>query len=714
MKIYSFSAIRYSKDFYSALVRFSLGLFIALYVWVGLSNGDFNLSREEYNHFASFYFIITTIMALDLFRNPQSSVRRYVTLVFDFTCTTYAISLTGGGSSEFILIYLWLYIAYGTRYGAPYLTTAVVLVVLGYNYILIVDNTWSNNPLTSCAQLFVLIAMPFYLHSMLKQLREAKFAAEQATRVKSSFLAMMSHEIRTPMSGIIGTAHLLQKTRLDSKQKEYTTALLDASKSLHALIDDILDFSKIEANKLQLQNIPFDLRQTINEVVAVLSSEAEQHSLEFVSYIAPHLPSFVIGDSQRLRQILFNLIGNAIKFTEQGEVIIKVTAIEPSAAFNHKPSVAFNKESSAVLEEPATISLCFDIIDTGIGITDEQKDKIFTSFTQADDLQSHKFGGTGLGTTIAKQLVEIMGGEIGLNNTLKSGSHFWFKLTLPVEKNGNIKERYYHTFKHRRIAVSIANDALYQVLEYYCDFLGFSVQRYALEAEIIHGIQQAVTDNKPYDVLLLSSKRDAAMPENMIRKINQLDYGSHPAAKILCLDYMSKETDKLLANTPGFDACITKPVDFERLGDVLLALLEPSKESIEKAQCCDLDNVSLTILIAEDEDINAMVLSSFLQNDGHKCKRVSNGVDAVEELSKHDYDMVFMDMRMPEMNGLEAAKKWRRLEKEQHIPIVALTANATLDDRQACLDSGMDDFISKPVTPEQLVSAISKLFRSRS
>ncbi|MCP3851931.1 MAG: hybrid sensor histidine kinase/response regulator, partial [Gammaproteobacteria bacterium] len=325
MKQYPFSTIRQSKDFYSAVVRFSLGLFIALYVWLGMSNGEFSITQEQYNFFGSFFFIITIILGLDIFRNPECEIRRYITLTFDLTCTSYSITLTGGGSSEFILIYIWLYIAYGTRYGSGFLLAAVIIVLFEYNYILLLNNTWSTNPLGTSAQIFVLIIMPLYLHSMLTKLREAKRAAEQATRAKSSFLATMSHEIRTPMSGIIGTTHLLQRTEQNKEQSEYTEALLDASKSLHALIDDILDFSKIEANKLHLQKDTFDLHNTINEVIAVLAPNAEHRSLDFIVYVDPKLPTFVVGDKQRIRQILFNLVGNAIKFTEEGEVILKVT-----------------------------------------------------------------------------------------------------------------------------------------------------------------------------------------------------------------------------------------------------------------------------------------------------------------------------------------------------------------------------------------------------
>lgn len=691
MKRHSFSTVRQSKDFYSAAVRFSLGLIIGLYVWLGMSSGEFSLTHNQYFTFAAFFFVITIILGVDIFRQPECKIRRYITLTFDISCTSYTITLTGGGGSEFLLIYIWLYIAYGARYGSSYLLTAVTLVLLQYNYILFFDNAWSNSLLGSSAQLFVLIAMPLYLHSMLRQLREAKQAAEQATRAKSNFLATMSHEIRTPMSGIIGTAHLLQKTSQNKEQREYTGALLDASKSLHALIDDILDFSKIEANKLQLQHCTFDVHHTINEVIAVLSPTAEYHSLDLIVYIDPNLPKFVIGDSQRIRQILFNLVGNAIKFTEKGEVTLKVT--------QEKPSVSSDEN----------IMLRFDIFDTGIGISKEHQKKIFDSFTQAENPQTLNYGGTGLGTTISKQLVEIMDGKIGVDSKPGKGSHFWFKLTLPIETHGNIKECYKHLFTDKRVAIVSCKKALYETLESYCRYFGFTVDRFYSESELLNGLQQAVKHNNPFDLVIISSKQNQNTPLITAQKINELDFGQYSAPKKVFLSYLSKRQELQQLGGSLFDAYITKPINFERFAKELSELLSPEGVQIEKSSCCELDNISLKILIAEDEDINAMVLTSFLQDAGHQTKRVLNGAQAVEELSKNAYDIIFMDMRMPEMNGLDATIAWRECEAENlHIPIIALTANATIGDREACLKAGMDDFITKPISPGQLSSAIKK------
>ena len=560
MKLYPFSVVRHTQEFYSFVVRISLGLCIALYFYIAMSNGSFDLTAQLYFNFAGLYFITSFLLGMDLFRNPESIIRRYITLSVDFTYTSYAIFISGGGNSEFMLIYIWLYIAYGTRYGLPYLLAAVAIVMVEYNFVLLIDQSWINNPLDSSAQIFVLIVMPVYLYSMIKQLHIAKKSAEHATRAKSNFLAIMSHEIRTPMSGIVGTAYLLQKTPQSDEQKQYTNTLVNASKSLHTLIDDILDFSKIEAKKLILKNESFNCHQTIDEVIDILTPNAEQKSLTLVNNIDSALPYYVMGDNQRIKQILFNLIGNAIKFTHQGKVTL-TSSVEQI-------------DSLPMSSTTQKIRLRFDIIDSGIGISKKQQKLIFNSFTQADNHPyNEKDSGTGLGTTISKQLVELMGGQIGVDSEINQGSHFWVSIPLTIAQEQQIEKT--HDF-HEKIA---------------------------------------------------------------------------------------------------------NPIN---------------------------------ILIVEDEDINAMVLQNFLHEMGHTTKRVFNGSIALQELSLNHYDLVFMDMNMPEINGPDTTKIWRGREVEgQHIPIIALTAYVTIEDRETCLESGMDEFISKPISPEQLSHTIDKFYRAK-
>ncbi len=692
MKLYPLSIVKQGKEFYSAMVRLSLGLILSIYIWLGTVRGEFDISYTTFINFAIFYFSVTILLTLDLFRNPESYPRRYLTLFFDISCTSYAAMLTGGSGSEFILIYIWLYIAYGTRYGLSYLLTAVIFVMLEYNLVLFLGNDWDTNRLSSSAQIFVLIFMPLYLYSMIKQLHQAKKAAEQATRAKSNFLATMSHEIRTPMSGIIGTAHLLQNTRQNKEQQEYTRALLDASKSLHALIDDILDFSKIEANKLELTQASFDLHQTINEVLAVLSPNAEYRNLDFIVYIDPELPAYIVGDSQRIRQILFNLVGNAIKFTDQGEVFLKVSKI---------PEHSSNQQ----------VSLCFDIIDTGIGISEDMQHKIFDSFTQVDSTSAHRFGGTGLGTTISKQLVEFMGGEIGLSSEPGKGSHFWFTLSLPIKETGNIQERYKHRLKGKNADILIINDSNYEVIRLYCEYFGLNISRYYSDQELLEAMEQSRAQYRNCDLVILSDDASHKLPIKLASQISRIECVSGARAKKVFLGYLGQRARAQELGNNYFDAYVTKPINFERLGDTLIELLVPETSLISKDTLNQPMETSLKILIAEDEDINAMVLSSFLQDAGHEVVRVEDGAQAVDALNQTRFDLVFMDMRMPEMNGLEATRLWRQQEPDsQHIPIIALTANATVDDRKACMEIGMDDFVTKPISPEQLLEIIRKYY----
>jgi two-component system sensor histidine kinase RpfC len=693
---HAFSEIKQAKEFYSFVVRLVLGIFLASYIWLGITNQEFILSRETFSNFAVFYFSITLLLGLDLFRRPKSHIRRYITLIFDISCTSYAALLTGSGNSEFMLIYIWLYIAYGTRYGLPYLLTAVVLVIFEYNIILILSNSWTVQPLSAAAQLFILLVMPLYLFSMINKLRKAKLGAEKATQAKSNFLATMSHEIRTPMSSIIGTVHLLKKTQLTSAQKEYSNALLNAARSLQALIGDILDFSKIEANKLELSADVFDLQHTVNEVMSVLSSNAEQKDLNFSLYIDPHIPCYVIGDSQRIRQVLFNLLGNAIKFTEQGDVSLKVTF-----------------DQDATKQKKNYIALRFDIEDTGIGISNEQKDKIFDSFTQADDLNCSKYGGTGLGTTISKQLVEFMGGKIGFESDPDQGSHFWFTLSLKVDHAGNFESSFYQRFSGKKLAFITTNYAHFVALQNYCDYFGLEFHHFISDTELLDSLQTFADEKQTYDIILLSNYDKGDKTITQLTRSIRTAFPERLTPKMVLLSHLRNQTSVDYSGHITFDSCISTPINFQTLGDTLSELLLNTASITESSLHNYQSTAGFNILIAEDDDINAMVLTSFLQEMGHKTTRVITGIEALGQLSAHDFDIAFMDMSMPEMNGVEATRMWRAKEKEQkkhpaHIPILALTANATTEDRQTCLEAGMDDFITKPVSPEQLNLILSK------
>ena len=305
-----------------------------------------------------------------------------------------------------------------------------------------------------------------------------------------------------------------------------------------------------------------------------------------------------------------------------------------------------------------------------------------------------------------------MGGKIGLNSTLGEGSHFWFTLSLPIEKSSEFKENYPDLFcNNKKIALLIHNNSLYDTLKNYCQFFDFSIQRFNSEEELLSGLNKPQQD---FDLLILSAERDTGLPIKLNQSINTLDFSSKAPPKKIFLSYLNKDIDEQKTAHSLFDGCISKPINFEQLANELLAQFAPEALSVHKTTCSDLSDIALNILIAEDEDINALVLSSFLHNAGHTTKRVKDGALAVEELTKNHYDIAFMDMHMPVMNGIDATINWRDREpSDQHTPIIALTANATQDDKTACLEAGMDDFITKPITPDRLSSTIIKFYSSK-
>ncbi|MES2936076.1 MAG: response regulator [Pseudomonadota bacterium] len=526
-----------------------------------------------------------------------------------------------------------------------------------------------------------------------EEVRRAKEVAEQATQLKSDFLANMSHEIRTPMNAIIGLSHLTLKTTLTERQRDYVEKVQASGQHLLGIINDILDFSKVEAGKLDIEREQFDLQSVLDHVSSLVADKAGAKGLELVFDLAPGVPRRLLGDSLRIGQILINYVNNAVKYTQQGQIVIAVRVAE-----RHGDSLLLHCE----------------VADTGIGLTEEQQARLFQSFSQADSSTTRKYGGTGLGLAISRKLAQLMGGDVGVQSRFGEGSTFWFTVRVEAAHGQDHALLPAPDLRHRRALVVDDNEAARLVLCELLRSMTFEVEQADGGEHALALVRQAAAEGRPFDIAYLDWRMPGMDGIETARRMATLDPGRGPTLVMATAHGRDEVAQQIEA--VGIRGVLAKPVSPSALFDATMDALGARSARRREPAPAPQQLAALRgarILVVEDNDINQRVAQEILQDAGFVVEIAENGQEGLAMARGGSYDLVLMDMQMPVMDGLTATQEIRKLPELAQLPIVATTANAMQRDRERCLAAGMNDFIAKPIDPDELTRALLRWLKPK-
>jgi two-component system sensor histidine kinase RpfC len=677
-----------------ALIRTVITALLFFYLYWSMSR-DGRLDPLEYRLLGvcALYHLCSLALFLLITINPvKSPTRRIIGMVGDLCLTSYGISIAGDVSGPLYVVLLWVIFGNGFRYGRKYLFVSSALGTISFGVAIYLNAYWRSRPILAIGLQSGLVMLPLYISSLLKKLSAAGERAEEANRAKNRFLANMSHEMRTPLNGIIGMLDLLKGTPLSTEQVELTNTIDDSAHTLLFLMQDVLDLSKIEAGKVSVAVEDFDLYAVVKHSLAIVEPQARFKGLATYLRIPSNVPFLLRGDPLLLRQVLLNLLGNALKFTEKGEVGVRVTL-----------------ES----ETPRRATVRFEVVDTGIGISAEAQRRIFERFTQADESITRRFGGTGLGTTISKEIVEMMGGTIGVRSEPGRGSTFWFTVELARQSRQEDEAVPAAALVDRRALVLSSEPEAAESLRTHLSGWGVHVTSVDRSAQAFARIVGSSNAGTPFDFILVVGERLDMDTAGFARAV-QSDSTIHESRLILVTP---GENGGEPVAPDGYSAALPAPVDKRMLFNALHFSRagtpedDPSVGNLtEKYRRKSVGGRKLRVLVAEDNRTNQMVIGKILERAGHDFKIVANGEEVLDALKEETFDIALLDLHMPVMGGIEAAKLSRFMSPgSPRMPIVALTADATPEARAECEEAGMDACLTKPIDSGKLFDLFESL-----
>ena len=683
-------------EYHQAIIRLvllsSITIYFSLYYYL---SGEYSLIEQDIGFLTAYDFIAILLLFSFKYYPSKSHARRTFTLVSDLSLLSLTLHIGSDTATACFSVYLWLIVGYGMRYGQKYLLAGTIIGSLQFTIVLLTTDYWIEQRTAGFGLLIGMIVLPIFYSVLLKKLTDAKAIAEEANKSKSRFIANMSHEIRTPLNGVIGMTDLLKESGLTAEQLLLAKTIKSSGDTLLTLIEDILDISKIEAGKFTIEQTDFDLHSLVNTTIDMLRVQANLKGLVLIAHITPSTPYRLVGDPHHLRQVLINLIGNAIKFTDQGQVELRI---------------------STITESDSHARVRFEIIDTGIGIPIDSQKKIFESFSQADASTTRKFGGTGLGTTISKQIVELMGGEIGVHSVENKGSTFWFTIDILKQDSSSNRIIDYNLIKSRTLLISESKKC---TAELYLMEWRANYTRASNRISAITCLESAFESGTPYNTVLVDQNGIEIDTTLLPTQIHSDERFKDVPILLISQEGTNKTDEEYYKH--GYNNIITHPIDKTSLYNAIHSTFtdindENNVLSITKYYKSNNDVLScLNILVAEDNPTNQLVVSKILESGGHNSVIVGNGAEALEALENNSYDLIILDMQMPVMDGIEAAKIYNfTTTPEKRVPIIMLSANATVEAMKECENANIDVYLTKPIDAKKLLSTIKSLASMRS